>query len=114
MALLFQQAQRDSGRLSAGWQAGRSAPPRPIVIGDLPFGSYQVSDEEAIRNAIRFVKEGGADVVKLEGAGPMLPRVRAIIEAGIQSSVLPSDRASSSIPRRSHGCVRESSRLWVV
>jgi len=56
---------------------------RPIVIGDLPFGSYQVSDEEAVRNAIRFVKEGGADVVKLEGAGPMLSRVRAIIEAGI-------------------------------
>jgi len=56
---------------------------RPIVIGDLPFGSYQVSDEEAVRNAIRFVKEGGADVVKLEGAGPMLPRVRAIVEAGV-------------------------------
>jgi 3-methyl-2-oxobutanoate hydroxymethyltransferase len=56
---------------------------RPIVIGDLPFGSYQVSDEEAVRNAIRFVKEGGADVVKLEGAGPMVPRVRAIIEAGV-------------------------------
>jgi 3-methyl-2-oxobutanoate hydroxymethyltransferase len=56
---------------------------RPIVVGDLPFGSYQVSDEDAVRNAIRFVKEGGADVVKLEGAGPMVSRVRAIVEAGI-------------------------------
>src|SRR5262249_35793428 len=56
---------------------------RPIVIGDLPFGSYQVSDEDAVRTAVRFVKEGGADVVKLEGAGPMASRARAIVEAGI-------------------------------
>ncbi len=53
---------------------------RPIVVGDMPFGSYQVSDEDAVRNAIRFVKEGGADVVKLEGA---VSRARAIVEAGI-------------------------------
>jgi len=56
---------------------------RPVVVGDMPFGSYQVSDEDAVRNAIRFVKEGGADVVKLEGAGPMVSRVRRIVEAGI-------------------------------
>ena len=56
---------------------------RPIVIGDLPFGSYQVSDELAVENAIRFVKEAGADVVKLEGAGPSLSRVQAIVGAGI-------------------------------
>jgi 3-methyl-2-oxobutanoate hydroxymethyltransferase len=55
----------------------------PLVVGDMPFGSYQVSDQEAVRNAIRFVKEGGADTVKLEGAGRMLPRVRAIVESGI-------------------------------
>ncbi len=53
------------------------------MVGDLPFGSYQVSDEDAVRTAIRFVKEGGADVVKLEGAGPMVSRARAIVEAGI-------------------------------
>jgi 3-methyl-2-oxobutanoate hydroxymethyltransferase len=53
---------------------------RPIVVGDMPFGSYQVSDEDAVRNAIRFVKEGRADVVKLEGA---VSRARAIVEAGI-------------------------------
>jgi 3-methyl-2-oxobutanoate hydroxymethyltransferase len=56
---------------------------RPIVIGDMPFGSYQVSDEDAVRNAIRFFKEAGADAVKLEGAGPSVSRARAILEAGI-------------------------------
>src|SRR5207237_1884566 len=56
---------------------------RPLVVGDMPFGSYQVSDEDAVGNAIRFVKEAGADVVKLEGAGPSLSRVRAIVGAGI-------------------------------
>jgi 3-methyl-2-oxobutanoate hydroxymethyltransferase len=56
---------------------------RPVVIGDMPFGSYQVSDEDAVRNAIRFVKEARADAVKLEGAGPSVSRARAIVEAGI-------------------------------
>ncbi len=56
---------------------------RPIVVGDLPFGSYETSDEDAVRTAVRFVKEGGADVVKLEGAGPMVSRARAIVNAGI-------------------------------
>jgi 3-methyl-2-oxobutanoate hydroxymethyltransferase len=56
---------------------------RPLVIADLPFGSYQVSVEQAIESAIRFVKDGQADAVKLEGAGPMLARVRALTDAGI-------------------------------
>jgi 3-methyl-2-oxobutanoate hydroxymethyltransferase len=56
---------------------------RPIVVADMPFGSYQVSDEDAVRNAIRFVKEAGADVVKIEGAGPSVSRIRAIVGAGI-------------------------------
>jgi 3-methyl-2-oxobutanoate hydroxymethyltransferase len=56
---------------------------RPIIVGDMPFGSYQVSDEEAVSNAIRFVKEGGADVIKLEGAGTSVSRARAIVAAGI-------------------------------
>ena len=56
---------------------------RPLVIADMPFGSFQVSDEDAVRNAIRFVKEGGADAVKLEGSGPTLARVSAIVGAGI-------------------------------
>jgi len=54
-----------------------------LVIGDLPFMSYQVSDAEAVANAGRLIKEGGADVVKLEGAGPSLERVRALVSAGI-------------------------------
>ena len=56
---------------------------RPIVVGDLPFGSYEVSDEQAVRSAIRLVKEGGADVVKLERGGTSVQRARAIVEAGI-------------------------------
>ena len=56
---------------------------RPLVVADMPFGTFQVSDEEALRNAIRFVKEAGADAVKLEGAGPMLSRVERIVGAGI-------------------------------
>ncbi|MFL5927937.1 MAG: 3-methyl-2-oxobutanoate hydroxymethyltransferase [Gaiellaceae bacterium] len=56
---------------------------RPLVVADLPFGSYQVSDEQALETAVRFVKEAHADAVKLEGAGPMLSRARAITGAGI-------------------------------
>jgi 3-methyl-2-oxobutanoate hydroxymethyltransferase len=56
---------------------------RPLVVADMPFGSFQVSDDDAVRNAIRFVKEAGADAVKLEGAGTTLSRVRAIVGAGI-------------------------------
>jgi 3-methyl-2-oxobutanoate hydroxymethyltransferase len=56
---------------------------RPLVVADLPFGSYQVSDGDAVRNAIRFVKEASVDAVKLEGAGPMLARVEAIVGAGV-------------------------------
>lgn len=56
---------------------------RPLVVADMPFGSFQVSDEAALENAIRFVKEAGADAVKLEGAGPTLSRVRAIVGAGV-------------------------------
>jgi 3-methyl-2-oxobutanoate hydroxymethyltransferase len=54
-----------------------------LVIGDMPFMSYQVSDAEAVANAGRLIKEGGADVVKLEGAGPSIDRVRALTAAGI-------------------------------
>jgi 3-methyl-2-oxobutanoate hydroxymethyltransferase len=56
---------------------------RPLVIGDLPFGTYEISDEQAVGSAIRMVKEGGADVVKLEGAGRMVSRVQAIADSNI-------------------------------
>jgi 3-methyl-2-oxobutanoate hydroxymethyltransferase len=56
----------------------------PFLVGDLPFGSYEVSDEQAIGTALRFVKEAGCDAVKLEGGGPTsVARARAIVSAGI-------------------------------
>jgi 3-methyl-2-oxobutanoate hydroxymethyltransferase len=56
----------------------------PLMIGDLPFGSYEVSDEQAITTAMRMVKDGGAEAVKLEGGGEAsVSRARAIVGAGI-------------------------------
>jgi 3-methyl-2-oxobutanoate hydroxymethyltransferase len=56
----------------------------PLMIGDLPFGSYEVSDEQAVMTAVRMVKEAGADAVKLEGGSDApVSRARAIVGAGI-------------------------------
>ena len=56
---------------------------RPLVVADMPFGSFQVSDEDAVKNAVRFLKEATADAVKVEGAGPTVSRVLALVGAGI-------------------------------
>jgi 3-methyl-2-oxobutanoate hydroxymethyltransferase len=56
---------------------------RALVVADMPFGSYQVSEETAVANAIRLVKEAGADAVKLEGAGRTLTRISGIVDAGM-------------------------------
>jgi 3-methyl-2-oxobutanoate hydroxymethyltransferase len=56
---------------------------KPLLVGDMPFMSYQVDVREAIRNAGRFLKEGSMDVVKLEGGRDMAPTVKAIVDAGI-------------------------------
>lgn len=54
-----------------------------LVVCDMPFGSYQVSEEEAVRNAIRILKESGCDAVKLEGGEEILPSIRHMIQAGV-------------------------------
>jgi 3-methyl-2-oxobutanoate hydroxymethyltransferase len=56
---------------------------RPLLIGDMPFGSYEGSNEQAIENAQRFVKEAGCAAVKLERGGPSVDRARAIVRSGI-------------------------------
>lgn len=56
---------------------------RALVVADLPFGSYQVSPEQALTTSIRMMKEGLAHAVKLEGGRPVLPAVKAVVEAGI-------------------------------
>jgi 3-methyl-2-oxobutanoate hydroxymethyltransferase len=56
---------------------------RPLVVADMPFGSYEASDEQAVSSAVRLVKEGGADAVKLERGGTIVSRARAITGAGI-------------------------------
>jgi 3-methyl-2-oxobutanoate hydroxymethyltransferase len=55
----------------------------PFLVADLPFGSYEGSNEQAITTAQRFIKEAGADAVKLEGGGAMVERAHAIVRAGI-------------------------------
>lgn len=56
---------------------------RPLLVGDLPFGSYQTSVEDAMRSAIRLIKEGGMDAVKLEGGHEVVETVRALTDHGI-------------------------------
>ncbi|MEU6743561.1 3-methyl-2-oxobutanoate hydroxymethyltransferase [Streptosporangium sandarakinum] len=56
---------------------------RAMVVADLPFGSYQASPQQALETAARFMKEGGAHAVKLEGGRRVLPQVEALVSAGI-------------------------------
>jgi len=64
-------------------EAVRRGAPATFVVGDMPLGSYQPSDEEAVRCAIRFLKEANVDCIKLEGGVRTLSRVRAILDAGV-------------------------------
>ena len=57
-----------------------------LVICDMPFGSYQVSEEEGLRNAIRIMKETGADAVKIEGGAEIAPMIKRMVDAGIPVS----------------------------
>ena len=63
--------------------AARRGLTTPLLVGDLPFGSYEVSNEQAVASAQRFVKEAGCDAVKLERGGSSMERARAIVDAGI-------------------------------
>ena len=62
---------------------------RPLVVADLPFGSFQISDKAAVHHAVRFVKEGGAGAVKLEGAGRILTRVAANVRQDFPPACVP-------------------------
>jgi 3-methyl-2-oxobutanoate hydroxymethyltransferase len=64
-------------------RAVRRAVQRAMLVVDMPFGSYQVSVEDTLRNALRFVKESGAEAVKLEGGAAQAPRIRALTAAEI-------------------------------
>src|SRR5438045_9407737 len=63
--------------------AARRGLKTPLLVGDLPFGSYEASDEQAVATAQRFIKEAGCDAVKLERGGTSVERARAIVDAGI-------------------------------
>jgi 3-methyl-2-oxobutanoate hydroxymethyltransferase len=64
-------------------EAVRRGAPHTFVVGDMPLGSYQASDEDAVTNAIRFLKEANVDAIKLEGGVRTVSRVRAILDAGV-------------------------------
>ena len=64
-------------------QAVRRGAPNAFLVGDMPYMTYQPSDEDAIRNAGRFMAEADCDAVKLEGGGMMAERVKSVSQAGI-------------------------------
>ena len=64
-------------------QGVRRGAPNTYLIGDMPFGSYHASCEDAVNNAVRFIKEGGVDAIKLEGGVAIADKIRAIANAGI-------------------------------
>ena len=61
----------------------RRAAEHALVVVDMPFGSYQVSDEQGIANAIRILKESGCDAVKIEGGADVAPMIRRMVSAGV-------------------------------
>jgi 3-methyl-2-oxobutanoate hydroxymethyltransferase len=94
----------------------------PLLVGDLPFGSYEASDAQAIATAQRFVKEAGADAVKLEGGGASAQRARAIVRAGIPvmghvgltpqtATALGGYRAQGRTAERAHDVARDALEL---
>ena len=70
----------DMVRMAAAASRGAA---RPVLVGDMPFGSYQTGTQDALRNAARFLKEGGMDAVKIEGGHETVETVRALVDNGI-------------------------------
>lgn len=64
-------------------EAVRRGAPNCFIVGDMPLGSYQASDEQAVNNAIRFLKEADVDAIKLEGGVRVASRIQAITDAGV-------------------------------
>lgn len=64
-------------------RAVRKGAPNTFIVGDMPQGSYEISNEDAIKNAMRFIKEAGCDAIKLEGGERIKSRIKAIVDAGI-------------------------------
>lgn len=64
-------------------KSARRGAPDTFIVGDMPQGSYEISKEKAVENAMRFVKEAGCDAIKLEGGRRVIDKVKAIVDAGI-------------------------------
>lgn len=64
-------------------KAARRGAPNTFIVGDMPQGSYEISTERAVENAMRFIKEAGCDAIKLEGGRRVVDKVKAIVDAGI-------------------------------
>jgi 3-methyl-2-oxobutanoate hydroxymethyltransferase len=94
----------------------------PLLVGDLPFGSYEACDEKAIATAQRFIKEAGCDAVKLERGGTSVQRARAIVDAGIPvmghvgltpqtATALGGHRTQGKTAQRAHAVARDALAL---
>ena len=64
-------------------KAARNGAPHTFIIGDMPQGSYEASEEDAVHNAMRFIKEAGCDAIKCEGGKRMVSKIKAMVNAGI-------------------------------
>jgi 3-methyl-2-oxobutanoate hydroxymethyltransferase len=103
-------------------KAVRHGAPDTLVVGDMPFMSYQISPEQALASAGRIVKEGGADCVKLEGGVHVAPTVRKIVQAGIpvmghigltpqSASALGGFRVQGRTPAQAEGLIADARAL---
>jgi len=98
--------------------AARRGAPNTYIVGDMPFMSYQESDEIAVRNAGRYIKEAGCDAIKLEGGVSCKSRIKAIVDAGIavfghigmtpQSSGIQGVLAQGRTPAEARGVIEDA------